>query len=216
MSVSKPFIIEIAQGDLDDLRDRLTRTRWPADPGNPNGRYGAPRGYVEELISYWRDAYDWRAVEAQMNAYDHQLVDIDGIPIHFMRVPGRGPNPTPLILTHGWPWTFWDFHKVVDALADPQPHGGDPADAFDVIVPSLPGYGFSVPSQTTGVDIPRIAELWVTLMRDVLGYDRFGAQGGDWGAFVTAQLGHAHAEHLIGAYLTLPHGLSLPARAVAD
>jgi pimeloyl-ACP methyl ester carboxylesterase len=147
------------------------------------------------LLTYWREAYDWRAVEAQMNAYDHQLVDIDGIPIHFMRVPGKGPTPTPIVLTHGWPWTFWDLHKVVDPLADPASYGGDPADSFDVIVPSLPGYGFSVPLPTTGVDIPCIAELWVTLMRDVLGYDRFGAQGGDWGAFVTAQLGHAHAEH---------------------
>jgi pimeloyl-ACP methyl ester carboxylesterase len=204
MTPSQPFTIEIPQGDLDDLRQRLARTRWPADPGNPDGRYGAPRGYIEELLTYWREAYDWRAVEAQMNAYDHQLVNIDGIPIHFMRVPGKGPNPTPIVLTHGWPWTFWDLHKVVDPLADPASYGGDPADAFDVIVPSLPGYGFSVPLPTTGVDIPRIAELWVTLMRDVLGYDRFGAQGGDWGAFVTAQLGHAHAEHLIGTYLTLP------------
>jgi pimeloyl-ACP methyl ester carboxylesterase len=110
----------------------------------------------------------------------------------------------PLVLTHGWPWTFWDLHKVVGPLADPAAHGGDPADSFDVIVPSLPGYGFSVPLQTTGIDVARVAELWVKLMRDVLGYDRFGAQGGDWGAFVTGHLGHAHAEHLTGVYITLP------------
>jgi pimeloyl-ACP methyl ester carboxylesterase len=131
-------------------------------------------------------------------------VAIDDIPIHFMRVPGKGPNPMPLVLTHGWPWTFWDLHKVVDALADPAAHGGDPADSFEVIVPSLPGYGLSVPLTTTGVDVARIAQLWVSLMTDVLGFERFGAEGGDWGAIITGWLGHAHAEHLIGTYLTLP------------
>lgn len=200
----RAFTIDIPQAELDDLKARLGNTRWPSDVGNPEGRYGAPREYIEDLLSYWRDDYDWRAVEAQMNAYDNQLVEIDGVPIHFLRVRGKGPNPTPIILTHGWPWTFWDLHKVVDALADPAAHGGDPANSFDVIVPSLPGYGFSVPLQTTGIDVPRVAELWVKLMRDVLGYERFGAQGGDWGAFITAQLGHAHAEHLIGVYLTMP------------
>ena len=118
MTASQPLTIEIPQSDLDDLRERLARTRWPADPGNPESRYGAPRGYIEELLNYWRDQYDWRVVEAQMNTYDHQLVDIDGIPIHFMRIPGQGPNPTPIVLTHGWPWTFWDFCKVIDPLAD--------------------------------------------------------------------------------------------------
>ena len=204
MAEARPFTVEIPQNDLDDLKDRLSRIRWPADVGNPDGRYGAPREFMEELTSYWRDEYDWRKVEAQINSYDNQLVEIEGVPIHFLRVRGKGPDPTPIILTHGWPWTFWDLHKVIDALADPAAHGGDPANSFDVIVPSLPGYGFSIPLQTTGIDIPRVADLWVKLMRDVLGYDRFAAQGGDWGAFVTAQLGHAHAEHLIGAYLTLP------------
>lgn len=204
MPEPRPLTVDVPQADLDDLHDRLRRTRWPHDVGNPDGRYGAPRAYVEELATYWRDTYDWRAVEARMNAYDQQLVEIDGVPVHFMRVPGRGPDPIPLILTHGWPWTFWDFRRVVDALADPAAHGGDPAVSFDVIVPSLPGYGLSVPLRRTGVDVARIAELWVALMRDVLGYNRFGAQGGDWGAFVTAQLGHAHAAHLLGVYLTLP------------
>lgn len=203
-SAARPLTIDVPQADLDDLRDRLARVRWAHDPGNPDGRYGAPRDFVQDLVSYWRDRYDWRAVEAEMNAWDNFVVEIDGVPIHYLRVPGRGPDPTPIVLTHGWPWTFWDLHHVVEPLADPAAHGGDPAQSFDVIVPSLPGYGFSVPLRTTGIDVPRIAELWVTLMRDVLGYDRFGAQGGDWGAFVTAQLGHAHAEHLLGVYLTLP------------
>lgn len=204
MADARSFTIDIPQADLDDLQGRLERTRWPHDVGNPDGVYGAPRNYIEGLVSYWRDTYDWRAVEAQMNAYDQQMVELDGIPIHFMRVAGKGPNPTPIVLTHGWPWTFWDLHKVVDPLADPAAHGGDPSQSFDVIVPSLPGYGLSVPLETTAVDVERVAELWVKLMVDVLGYDRFGAQGGDWGAMVTAQLGHAHADHLIGVYLTMP------------
>jgi pimeloyl-ACP methyl ester carboxylesterase len=205
MPEPRPFTIDIPQPELDDLRARLERTRWPHDVGgNEGGRYGAPGAYIQELVAHWRDTYDWRAVEADMNELDHYLVDIDGIPIHYLRVPGQGPDPIPIVLTHGWPWTFWDLRKVVGPLADPAAHGGDPNLSFDVIVPSLPGYGFSVPLTTTGVDIARIAELWVTLMRDVLGYERFGAQGGDWGAFVTAHLGHAHAEHMLGVYLTLP------------
>jgi len=204
MAAARPFTIDIPQQDLDDLRQRLRRTRWPADPGNPGGRYGAPRDWVEELVRYWAEDHDWRAVEAEMNGHEHLLVDIDGIPVHFLRARGTGPSPLPLVLTHGWPWTFWDLRHVVGPLADPAGHGGDPADSFDVIVPSLPGYGFSVPLTTTGIDIPRVAQLWDRLMRDVLGYERYGAQGGDWGAFVTGQLGHAHAEHVVGAYLTLP------------
>lgn len=200
----EPFEIAIPQSELDDLRERLHRTRWPADPGNPGGRYGATREWMGDLVSHWADTYDWRAVEAKMNAYDHYKVSIDGIPIHFQRVPGKGPNPMPLVLTHGWPWTFWDLHQVVDALADPGAHGGDPADAFEVIVPSLPGYGLSVPLTTTGVDVARIAQLWVKLMTEVLGFERFGAEGGDWGAIITGWLGHAHPESLIGVYLTLP------------
>lgn len=204
MADARSFTIDIPQADLDDLQSRLERTRWPHDVGNAEGAYGAPREYIEGLVSYWRDTYDWRAVEAQMNSYDQQMVEIDGIPIHFMVVRGKGPNPTPIVLTHGWPWTFWDLHKVVDPLADPAAHGGDASQSFDVIVPSLPGYGLSVPLETTGIDVVRVAELWVKLMTDVLGYDRFGAQGGDWGAFITAQLGHAHADRLIGVYLTMP------------
>ena len=204
MNEPQPLTIEIPQNELDDLRARLGNVRWPSDVGNPDNRYGAPREYIETLVKHWRDDYDWRAIETRINAYDNQLVEIDGIPIHFLRVPGKGPNPTPIILTHGWPWTFWDLRKVIDPLADPVAHGGRAEDSFDVIVPSLPGYGFSVPLTTTGVDVHKVAELWVKLMRDVLGYERFGAQGGDWGAFITAQLGHAHAGHLIGVYLTMP------------
>ncbi len=200
---AEPFTIAIDEAELTELRARLRRTRWPADPGNPGGRYGAERAWMEDLVGYWAERYDWRRVEAEMNAYDNFRVDLDGVPIHFLRVAGKGPAPMPLVLTHGWPWTFWDLRKVIGPLTDPAAHGGDPADAFDVIVPSLPGYGFSVPLQTTGIDASAVAALWVRLMRDVCGYDRFGAYGGDWGAFVTGRLGHEHPEHLIGVHLTL-------------
>jgi pimeloyl-ACP methyl ester carboxylesterase len=200
----RPFRVDIAQADLDDLRGRLHRTRWPADPGNPDGRYGARAEWVRDLVHHWADAFDWRAVEAEMNAVDQYVVELDGIPIHYQRIPGRGPDPMPLVLTHGWPWTFWDFRRVIGPLSDPAAFGGDPADSFDVIVPSVPGFGFSVPLRTTGVDVDRITDLWLVLMRDVLGYARFGAAGGDFGAFVTGRLGHAHPDHVIGVLLTLP------------
>ncbi|MGF1598981.1 MAG: epoxide hydrolase family protein [Acidimicrobiales bacterium] len=204
MATPIPFRVDLPQSELDDLRDRLRRTRWPADPGNPDGRYGAPAAWMHGLVRHWAEDYEWRAVEAEMNAYDHVRVELDGIPIHAMLVPGRGPAPMPLLLTHGWPWTFWDLRAVADRLADPAAHRGDPADAFDVVVPSLPGYGFSVPLSSTGVDVARIAELWVRLMTEGLGHERFGAQGGDWGAFVTGWLGHAYPERLTGVYLTMP------------
>lgn len=198
------FEVDIEQSELEDLGDRLARARWPVQVGNPDGRYGMPREFMDDLASYWRDTYDWRSVEADINSFDHYQADIDGVPIHFMRIPGAGPDPTPIVLTHGWPWTFWDLRKLGARLADPAAYGGDPSQSFEVIIPSLPGYGFSVPLHTTGINCARVADMWVTLMRDVLGFDRFAAQGGDWGSWVTAWLGHAHAEHLIGIYLTLP------------
>jgi pimeloyl-ACP methyl ester carboxylesterase len=155
------------------------------------------------LIEYWRDTYDWRKVEREINSFANYKTVIDGIPVHFIHEPGKGPNPIPLIMSHGWPWTFWDFHKVIRPLTDPASYGGDPRDAFDVVVPSLPGYGFSTPLTKPGINYWRTADLWVTLMRDVLGYDKFAAQGGDWGAIITAQLGHKYAQHLIGIHVHL-------------
>jgi pimeloyl-ACP methyl ester carboxylesterase len=204
MATPERITIDIPQAELDDLRARLHNTRWPVDPGNPDERYGADRAWTEDLVRYWADTFDWRAVEADMNGYEQYRVAVDGIPIHYMRVPGKGPNPMPIVLTHGWPWTFWELRRLADLLSDPAAHGGDPADSFEVIVPSLPGYGFSVPLGTTGVDVRRVGELWTTLMTDVLGFPRFGAQGGDWGAIITSWMGHAHPEQLIGVYMTLP------------
>jgi pimeloyl-ACP methyl ester carboxylesterase len=199
----EPFSIAIPDQTLADLRDRLARTRFAPEFANTRWEYGTNRAYLKELIDYWRDRYDWRRVEREMNAFSHYKTSIEGIPIHFLHEPGKGPKPIPLLMNHGWPWTFWDFHKVIRPLADPAAHGGDPRDAFDVVVPSLPGYGFSEPLETPGINFWRTADLWVTLMRDVLGYDRFAAQGGDWGAAIAAQLGHKYAQHLIGIHVHL-------------
>jgi len=139
-----------------------------------------------------------------MNRYSHFLADIDGVRVHFVHERGRGPSPVPLVLTHGWPWTFWDYEHLIGPLSDPVAFGGDPRDAFDVVVPSLPGTAFSSPLRMSGVGVLATAELWLTLMRDGLGYDRFGAAGGDSGAFVTARLAHAHPEHLTGIHLNFP------------
>jgi pimeloyl-ACP methyl ester carboxylesterase len=198
-----PYVIDIPDADLDDLRQRLSRTRWPVDPDNVDWSYGVERHWLEEMVAYWLDAYDWRAHEAEMNAVPQFRVEIDGVPIHFMHIRGEGPDPMPLVLTHGWPWTFWDMKKVIGPLTDPAAHGGDAADSFDVIVPSLPGFGFSTPLPRAGIDVRTIGQLWVRLMREVLGYDKFAAYGGDWGAIVTAELGHSHAAHLIGVELSM-------------
>ncbi len=156
------------------------------------------------MVRYWSEEFDWRAQEAAINRFPNYLVELDGIPIHFIHARGNGPNPRPLILTHGWPWTFWDWKDVIGPLTDPAAHGGDAASSFDVVVPSLPGAGFSTPLSTTGLHARRVAELWVTLMRDVLGYDRFGAGGCDWGSVVTAELGHTRPDAITGVWLTLP------------
>ncbi|HXR25245.1 MAG TPA: epoxide hydrolase, partial [Candidatus Binataceae bacterium] len=197
------FKIAVPDAVLSDLRDRLARVRYPIDFANETWAYGTNRAYLEELVAYWRNQYDWRKHEAEINRFAHYRTTIDGVPIHFIHEPGKGPKPIPLILSHGWPWTFWDLQKVIRPLADPVAFGGDPADAFDVVVPSLPGFCFSTPLTKPGINWWRTADLWVTLMRDVLGYQKFAAEGGDWGAFVTQQLGHKYPQHMIGIYLTL-------------
>jgi len=213
------FSVAISEETLRDLRDRLARVRWPGDFANADWQYGTNLTYLKELVEYWRDRYDWRKHEREMNSFSHYKTTIDGIPIHFIHEPGKGPNPMPIVLNHGWPWTFWDLHKVIRPLADPAAFGGDPADAFSVVVPSLPGYGFSTPLTTPGINYWRTADLWVTLMQDVLGYRRFAAQGGDWGAAIAAQLGHKYADRLIGLHLHLMIPLSAfsaPLTAILD
>ncbi|HTT75466.1 MAG TPA: epoxide hydrolase [Candidatus Binataceae bacterium] len=199
----EPFKVAIPDSVLTDLKERLRRVRYPIDFANENWAYGTNRAYLEEMVAYWLGHYDWRKHEAEINRFAHYRTNIGGIPIHFIHEAGKGPKPIPLILSHGWPWTFWDLHKVIRPLADPAAFGGDPADAFDVVVPSLPGFCFSTPLTTPGVNWWRTADLWLTLMREVLGYSRFAAEGGDWGAFVTQQLGHKYPQHMIAIYLTL-------------
>jgi pimeloyl-ACP methyl ester carboxylesterase len=202
-TAATPFTIAVPDEAIEDLRRRLGNARIASDFNNADWQYGVERSYVVDLMEYWRDGFDWRAQEAQMNALPNYRVTIDDVPIHFIKVEGKGPNPIPIVLSHGWPWTFWDYHKVIGPLADPVAYGGNAEDAFDVIVPSLPGFGFSSPINRTV--IPRqMAGLWVRLMTEVLGYDRFAASGGDMGAFVSAYLAHEHAERLIGAHLAFP------------
>ncbi len=184
---------------LEDLRERLSRTRWADDAGNADGSYGVSVDLLSRLATRWRSGFDWRAAEERINAYEHYIVDVGDVPIHFMRRPGVGPDPTPLILSHGWPWTFWHWSKVVDPLADPASFGGDADDAFDVIVPSLPGFGLS--GTAPDLNFWKIADLWHRLMTEVLGHERYAAGGCDVGALVTGQLGHKYADALYGIHI---------------
>ncbi|KAJ9612546.1 hypothetical protein H2200_004143 [Cladophialophora chaetospira] len=199
----EPFRINVPQSEIDALRERLTSTRWAPELDNEDWSYGVNGTYLRELMTYWREGFDWRVQEAQINSFPQFRAEIDGVPIHFIHVRGKGPNPIPIILNHGWPWTFWDFKDVIMALADPAAHGGDPEDAFDVIVPSLPGFTFSSPLPRNGVGYVETADMWVRLMQE-LGYKRFVTHGGDAGAFVSARLGHAHPESIIGVHLSFP------------
>ncbi|XUL90308.1 epoxide hydrolase family protein [Streptomyces galilaeus] len=194
------FTIDVPQEALDDLRARLKATRFAPDLDNEDEYYGLSTDYLKPIVEYWADGFDWRAVEKQLNTFTHHRVDIDGTPVHFLREPGRGPAPIPLILSHGWPWTFHDWSKIVRPLADPASYGGDPADAFDVIVPSLPGFGFSTPLAKGDMNYWKMADIFHTLMTDTLGYDKYAAAGSDYGALVTSQLGHKYAEHLHGIH----------------
>jgi pimeloyl-ACP methyl ester carboxylesterase len=195
------FKIEISDEVLDDLRHRLKATRWSTDLNNDDEFYGVSTDYVRGLAEYWADGFDWRAVERKLNEFTHHRVEVDGVPVHFIREPGKGPNPVPIILSHGWPWTFWDWSKVIRPLTDPAAFGGDPADAFDVIVPSLPGFGFSTPVGKGDMNFWKMAELWQSLMTDTLGYSKYAASGSDYGALVTTQLGHKYANALYGIHL---------------
>ncbi len=209
MPEKEPFKVAVPARVLTDLRARLRKTRWAEDFGNEQWAYGTNSTALKGLVDYWLNGFDWRRQEREMNRYPHYRATIDGIPIHFIHQPGKGPRPIPIVLSHGWPWTFWDLHKLIGPLSDPAAFGASPDDAFDVVVPSLPGYGFSTPLTATGINYWRTADLWVTLMREVLGYDRFAAQGGDWGAMVSAQLGHKYPQHMIGIHVTMVGPLSL-------
>ena len=196
-----PFAVNVSQPVLDDLRERLARTRWPDEVPDTGWEYGTERAYLQELVHYWETAFDWRRQERAINAFPHFHTTIEGTGIHFIHQRGRGPAPLPLIITHGWPGSFLEMLTIIPLLTDPAAHGGDAADAFDVVVPSLPGYGFSDRLPAPAV-LPSIARLWVRLMVDILGYERFGAQGGDIGAGVTTRLGLGFPEQLMGIHIT--------------
>jgi pimeloyl-ACP methyl ester carboxylesterase len=195
-----PFRLDIPQDALDDLRDRLDRTRWPAQLPGLGWSRGVDRAYLEELAQYWRDGYDWRAQEAELNKLPQFTTTIDGANVHFLHVRSDHAGATPLILTHGWPGSVIEFLDVIGPLTDPTAHGGGPDDAFHVVIPSIPGFGLSGPTPDPGWDSYRIATAFAELMSR-LGYDRYIAQGGDFGAFVSPDLARVAGEHVIGVHV---------------
>jgi epoxide hydrolase len=200
---TEAFSIAIDDAELDDLRHRLARTRFPDRIEGTGWDYGMPIDYLRELVGYWLQTYDWRAQEARLNEFDQFRTRVDDQTIHFVHVRSPHPDAFPLLLSHGWPGSFVEFLDLIPLLTRPEAHGGDAADAFDVVVPSLPGYGFSEPPRTRGWDTRRIGRAFVELVHR-LGYDRYGAQGGDWGAWVTTYVGALDPEHCAGIHLNMP------------
>ncbi|HTZ92834.1 MAG TPA: epoxide hydrolase [Streptosporangiaceae bacterium] len=197
-----PFRIEIPEADVDDLRERLRRTRWPDAETVDDWSQGIPLSYTRDLCQYWLERYDWRACEASLNRFPQFRTSIDGLDIHFLHVRSPQADALPLVMTHGWPGSIIEFRKVIGPLTDPVAHGGDAADAFHVVCPSLPGFGFSGKPAMPGWGIEHIADAWAQLMTR-LGYPRYGAQGGDWGSGVTVQLGVRHPDDLAGIHLNM-------------
>jgi pimeloyl-ACP methyl ester carboxylesterase len=198
-----PFVLAVPDADLLDLRERLGRTRWPEAETVDDWSQGIPLAYVQELTAYWADTYDWRKTETRLNRFPQFRTELDGLGIHFIHARSPHPGAFPLVITHGWPGSIVEFLKVIEPLVDPPAHGGDAADAFDVVCPSMPGYGFSDKPTSPGWGTDRIADAWAALMAR-LGYDRYGAQGGDWGAMVTANLGQQDVDHVAGIHVNMP------------
>jgi pimeloyl-ACP methyl ester carboxylesterase len=198
-STIRPFRLEIDQADLDDLRERLARTRFADQPDTVGWDYGVPSGYLRDLVQYWLDKYDWRAQEALLNVLPQFVTEIDGQRLHFAHVRSPEPDAVPLLMLHGWPSSPAEFLKVAGPLTDPRAHGGDPADSFHLVLPSLPGTGLSGPTTDTGWNLRRIAQAFVELMRR-LGYRRYGVQGGDWGAKIAREVGLLVGDNVIGVH----------------
>jgi pimeloyl-ACP methyl ester carboxylesterase len=199
----EPFRLDVPQAELDDLRARLSATRWPEQETVDDWSQGVPLEYMKELCAYWATRYDWRPTEARLNALPQFRTEIDGLGIHFLHVRSPHPDALPLVITHGWPGSIVEFLKVIGPLTDPSAHGGKSADAFHVVCPSLPGYGFSDKPQRPGWGVERIAAAWTELMAR-LGYERYGAQGGDWGTSISARIGQTDPHHVAGIHLTPP------------
>ncbi len=199
----EPFTLRVPDEAIADLRDRLARTRFPDQaPGDP-WAYGTDVGYLRQLVEYWHSAFDWRAEEARLNAFRQFKVPLGGIDLHFLHVPGKGPAPCPLLLLHGWPGSVFEFLELIPRLTDPARFGGDPADAFTVVAPSLPGYGLSFKPGQPRLGVEEIADCVAELMHGALGFASFAVQGGDWGAITASRLGYAHPEKLLGIHLNL-------------
>ena len=197
------FKLSVPAADIADLHARLGRTRFPDQAPGPVWAYGTDVGWMRKLVEYWRDDFDWRAQEARLNAFAQYKVQLHEIDLHFLHVEGRGPDPCPLLLSHGWPGSIFEFLELIPRLTDPSRFGGDPADSFTVVAPSLPGYGLSFSPGQPRFGVEEIADCFASLMTDVLGYARFGAQGGDWGSFITSRLAYLYAGRLIGIHLNM-------------
>ncbi|MCL4241870.1 MAG: alpha/beta hydrolase [Dehalococcoidia bacterium] len=197
----RPSQIHVPDAVLEDLRSRLEHTRWPEQLPGAAWDYGANLAYIRELCDYWRTAYDWRLHEGHLNRHPGFLCEVDGVDLHFWHIKGTGPSPFPLLLIHGWPGSIFEFYFLIDRLTNPAAHGGRAEDAFDLVIPALPGFGFGGKPRERGWGISRIAAAFDTLMTRELGYPRYGVQGGDWGGIISAKMASAHAANIAGAHL---------------
>jgi len=199
----EPFTIDVPEEVLNDLHQRLSLTRWPDEIPGSGWQYGSDLSYIKELVNYWQHEYNWRTHEQLLNSFPQYKVTLDDMDLHYIHVQGAGPDPLPLIISHGWPGSIYEFVKIIGPLTDPERHGGDPMDSFTVVAPSLPGYGFShVPNQRR-LSIGDMADLFARLMTEVLGFPQFAAQGGDWGSLITGRLGFAYPEQVLGIHVNM-------------
>src|SRR5438477_2106811 len=197
-----PFRVAISDAELADLRERLLDARLPDQIPGTGWDFGTDMAYLQQLVDYWADHYDWRANETRLNSFDQFPTTIDGENVHFIHALSPEPDALPLIMTHGWPGSIVEFLDVIEPLRNPRAHGGDPHDAFHVVAPSLPGYAFSGPTTSAGWNVRRIAQAWSVLMAG-LGYDRYGAQGGDWGSFVSRHLADVDRDHVCAVHVNM-------------
>ena len=200
---AEAFKLNIPADDIAELRERLRRTRFPDQAPGPAWAYGTDARWMRRLVEYWRDDFDWRAQEARLNDFAQYKVRLREIDLHFLHIEGKGPDPCPILLSHGWPGSIFEFLELIPVLTDPSRFGGDPSDSFTVVAPSLPGFGLSFSPDQPRFGVEEIADCFASLMTDVLGYKRFGAQGGDWGSFITSRLAYSHADRLIGIHLNM-------------
>jgi len=211
-AIPKLFELAVPQAALDDLRQRLARTRWPDEIAGEPWEYGTDLSYLKALCSYWQDGYDWRQHERALNQFKHYKVAVGGIELHYIHEVGEGTNPRPLLLTHGWPGSFYEYHKLIPRLTRPSRFGGRTDDAFTVVVPSMPGHGLSFTPNQPRFGLSEISDSLKSLMVDVLGHSEFAAHGHDWGAFIATRLGYAHPDQIRGIHITL---LAIPRRRSA-